>query len=100
MGLNFDFGNMLLFGHPELWQIDTLSNVAKQNLVIQQLRQISNENGHVKTNYLEVMQKILGEAIATKSSEPFEDCESLLRRATVIKSFLKEYLRCNKLKGQ
>jgi len=61
------------------------------------LKKINPEANHLapqKTNYKEVMTEVL------PTHHPrFEDCESLLRRAEVIKGFMKENLRTNPLEG-
>lgn len=58
------------------------------------MRKINPEAAHEapqKTNYIEVIAK----AFEDSGKERFEDCEDLLRRADVIRSFMKEYLRIN-----
>jgi hypothetical protein len=94
-GINFDFSRLFVYGIPELWQVFTLANVELQKAVIEKLKKINPEPNHLgrqKTNIREVMVEVLPQY------EPrFEDCGSLLRRAIVLRDFLKEYLRMNPL---
>lgn len=61
------------------------------------MKKINPEPNHEapqKTNYIEVMNEVL------PTHHPrFEDCESLLRRADVIRGFMRENLRANPLQG-
>ena len=94
-GIVFDFSRLFVYGIPELWQVFTLANVDKQKLIVEKLKKINPEPNHEapqRTNYKEVMVEILPQF------EPrFEDADSLLRRAVVIREFMKEYLRVNPL---
>jgi hypothetical protein len=92
-GINFDFSRMYLYGIPDLWQVYTLSHVGKQKEIISQLRKTGGETLQ-KTNVMEVMKATL------PKYEPFEDSESLWRRAGILREFMKENLRSNPLEGQ
>ena len=87
-----------MYGIPELWQIYTLADVAKQQEIVSELKKINPEANSAapqKTNYRDVLKVVLPKHNRLR----FEDSPSLLRRAGVIDEFFREYLRMNPLEG-
>lgn len=77
-----------LYGIPALWQIYTVANLAKQKEMILSLRR--DDQGEI--NHVEVILERLA------SHHPrYENHKDLYERATIIKTFMREYLNANSL---
>eukprot|EP00347_Sterkiella_histriomuscorum_P012250 403369316 len=87
-GLNFNFAMIYLYGIPQLWQIYTVANLAKQKDMILSLRK--DDNGQI--NVLDV---ILQRQAAHHPR--YENHHDLFERARIIKTFMREYIIANPL---
>lgn len=88
-GLNFNFAMLYLYGIPKLWQIFTISNLAKQKEIIQSLK--LGADGKIE-NLKEVLFERLG------AHEPrYENHHDLFARVKIIKQFMREYITANPL---